>query len=62
MLLFVLDIWETVNNDIDIMHQAITQFTTTSQTYKYLKKEYRILETRLQYLVEKIKEEIKKNG
>lgn len=47
MLLSALDILEAVSNDIDIMRQTITEFTTTSQAYKYLEKEYRILEIRL---------------
>lgn len=38
MLLSALDILEAVSNDIDIMRQTITEFTTTSQAYKYLEK------------------------
>ena len=45
MLLSALDILEAVSNDIDIMRQTVTEFTTTSQAYKYLEK--RILEIRL---------------
>lgn len=38
MLLSALDILEAVSNDIDIMRQTVTEFTTTSQAYKYLEK------------------------
>ena len=47
MLLSALDILEAVSNDIDIMRQTITEFTTTSQAYKYL-------EERIQNLRDKI--------
>lgn len=47
MLLSALDILEAVSNDIDIMRQTITEFTTTSQAYKYL-------EQRIQNLRDKI--------
>ena len=42
MLLSALDILEAVSNDIDIMRQTITEFTTTSQAYKYLEKRLRL--------------------
>lgn len=38
MLLSALDILEAVSNDIDIMRQTVTEFTMTSQAYKYLEK------------------------
>ena len=47
ILLSALDILEAVSNDIDIMRQTITEFTTTSQAYKYL-------ENRIQNLRDKI--------
>lgn len=47
MLLSALDILEAVSNDIDIMRQTITEFTTTHKHINTLRKEYRILEIRL---------------
>lgn len=36
LLLTVLDILEVVSNDVDIMRKVETEFTTTSDAYKYL--------------------------
>lgn len=36
LLLTVLDVLEVVSNDIDIMRKVETEFTTTSDAYKYL--------------------------
>ena len=38
LLLTVLDILEVVSNDVDIMRKVETEFTTTSDAYKYLEK------------------------
>ena len=38
LLLTVLDILEVVANDVDIMRKVETEFTTTSDAYKYLEK------------------------
>ena len=47
MLLSALDILEAVSNDIDIMRQTITEFTTTSQAYKYLEKRIKNLRDKI---------------
>ena len=38
LLLTVLDILEVVSNDVDIMRKVETEFSTTSDAYKYLEK------------------------
>ena len=38
LLLTVLNILEVVSNDVDIMRKVETEFTTTSDAYKYLEK------------------------
>lgn len=38
LLFTVLDILEVVSNDVDIMRKVETEFTTTSDAYKYLEK------------------------
>jgi hypothetical protein len=38
LLLTVLDILEVVSNDVDIMRKVVTEFSTTSDAYKYLEK------------------------
>lgn len=38
LLLTVLDVLEVVSNDVDIMRKVETEFTTTSDAYRYLEK------------------------
>lgn len=38
LLLSALDILEAVSNDVDIMRKVETEFSTTSDAYKYLEK------------------------
>lgn len=47
LLMSVVDILEVVSNDVDIMRKVETEFTTTSDAYKYLQQ-------RIQSIKEKI--------
>ena len=47
LLLTVLDILEVVSNDVDIMRKVETQFSTTSDAYKYLEKRIQQVKDRI---------------
>ncbi|MDF2844059.1 MAG: hypothetical protein K0R00_2485 [Herbinix sp.] len=47
LLLTVLDILEAVSNDIDIMRKVETEFTTTSDAYKYMEQRIQQVKDRI---------------
>ncbi len=47
LLLTVVDILEVVANDVDIMRKVETEFTTTSDAYKYLQERIQNIKDRI---------------
>lgn len=47
LLLTVVDILEVVANDVDIMRKVETEFTTTSEAYKYLQERIQNIKDRI---------------
>ena len=47
LLMTVIDIFEVVSNDVDIMRKVETEFTTTSDAYKHLQERIQSVKNRI---------------
>ena len=47
LLLTLIDIFEVVSNDVDIMRRVETEFTTTSDAYKHLQERIQAVKNRI---------------
>lgn len=52
LLLTVLDILEAVSNDVDLMRKVETEFTTTSDAFKYLQERIQTVKNRISAIPE----------